>query len=248
MPNPTDLVSTDGPTFWKVGPTVVGWAFEKSAADAMVSADQGASVVEEEQLSPEVFEAGETTMTFANDEELWLALWKYREPLFQYAQHKTGDPHRAEDLVTRTIIQAHDNISLFRGGSLSAWLFKILHNLLIDEYRRQRAHGMISLDEIAQEGGYEPTGHLGAELDPEEGAIARVEAEWLRKLFDRALQEAPLSPMQRDVLSLSLEKIRRGQTDAWIAGILQISENAVRVHRNGAYARLRQWLLSNPQP
>lgn len=45
---------------------------------------------------------------------------------------------RADDLVQEALLRAITNIQLFKGGNLTAWLFTILRNNFLNEYRKSR--------------------------------------------------------------------------------------------------------------
>ncbi len=64
---------------------------------------------------------------------------RYRAPLLRYAERRLGRSrrHLAEELVQETFLRAHRSL---RGGDravvLGAWLYTVLHNLVVDELRR----------------------------------------------------------------------------------------------------------------
>lgn len=58
--------------------------------------------------------------------------------LYNFAYHLTGDRTEADDLVQETYLRAIKAIASYQEGSNpKAWLFKILKNFFINEYRRQ---------------------------------------------------------------------------------------------------------------
>jgi RNA polymerase sigma-70 factor (ECF subfamily) len=59
--------------------------------------------------------------------------------LLRFARSLTRDPQRAEDLVQETVIRAMERAETFRGeASPATWLHRILHNLAVDQTRRER--------------------------------------------------------------------------------------------------------------
>lgn len=58
------------------------------------------------------------------------------DDLYRFSMALTRDSNLAADLVQDTFIKAMDRGDQFRGGSLGAWLRRILHNLAIDRVRR----------------------------------------------------------------------------------------------------------------
>ena len=59
--------------------------------------------------------------------------------LLRYARTIVWDEAAAEDLVSDTLVRALERSDSYRGdSSLSTWLHRILHNLAVDRFRRQR--------------------------------------------------------------------------------------------------------------
>jgi len=73
-----------------------------------------------------------------------MPLEKYRPYLLVLARGQWQEWFQSrvdpEDLVQKTLVEAHDKWSRFKGGEveLAAWLRKILHNNLIDLVRAQK--------------------------------------------------------------------------------------------------------------
>lgn len=61
------------------------------------------------------------------------------DSLYRYAIRLTGEPARAEDLVQETMVKAYRSWGRYESGTnIRAWLFTILRNTLISQYRRLR--------------------------------------------------------------------------------------------------------------
>ncbi len=61
---------------------------------------------------------------------------------YRYALRLCGDPDLAEDLVQETMVKAFRFWGTYRTGSnIRAWLFTILRNTLISQYRRRGRQG-----------------------------------------------------------------------------------------------------------
>jgi RNA polymerase sigma-70 factor (ECF subfamily) len=59
--------------------------------------------------------------------------------LLRYARTIVSHPQRAEDLVQDTLVRALERSSSFRGeASMATWLHSILHNIAVDQTRRNR--------------------------------------------------------------------------------------------------------------
>ncbi|MDQ2589051.1 sigma-70 family RNA polymerase sigma factor [Saccharothrix yanglingensis] len=62
--------------------------------------------------------------------------------LLGYASRLTrGDHHRAEDVVQETWLRAWRNLDRMTEdrGSVRAWLMRVAHNIVVDQYRSRRA-------------------------------------------------------------------------------------------------------------
>lgn len=79
----------------------------------------------------------------------------HQDSLYGWALSLVKDPDLAEDIAQATFIAAYEKLSIFRGGSLRAWLFTIARNRSIDEMRRMKRRPVLSLDS-AQDGEDEP--------------------------------------------------------------------------------------------
>ena len=74
------------------------------------------------------------------------AFEKYADALFRHAHFRLSDRERAYDLTQETYLKAWDYVA--SGGVVrhyKSFLYRILHNLIIDEYRKKRG---ASLDEL----------------------------------------------------------------------------------------------------
>lgn len=71
--------------------------------------------------------------------------------LRRYARALMGERSRADDLVQDTLERAWTRFHLWRRGSnLRAWLFTVMHNVFVNQYRRQLKTAALTLDEAAE--------------------------------------------------------------------------------------------------
>jgi RNA polymerase sigma-70 factor (ECF subfamily) len=74
---------------------------------------------------------------------------RYVERIFNYVYYRTGNQHDAEDLTARVFFRAMSRIPQYqeRGLPVSAWLYRIAHNLVANWHRDRGRRPEISLDE-----------------------------------------------------------------------------------------------------
>lgn len=77
-------------------------------------------------------------------------LFPHMDALKTFAYHLTYDESEADDLVQETYLKAHKFIENYDSGTnAKAWLFKILKNAYINEYRKKvRRPTQVQLDDV----------------------------------------------------------------------------------------------------
>lgn len=84
------------------------------------------------------------------DQEAFGVLYeRYVGRIYNYVYYRTGNHHDAEDLTARVFYRAIRNIGNYqdRGLPLSAWLYRIAHNLIANWHRDRSRRPEILLDE-----------------------------------------------------------------------------------------------------
>jgi len=74
---------------------------------------------------------------------------RYVDRIYNYIYYRTGNPHDAEDLTARVFYRAMRHIHNYsnRGLPLSAWLYRIAHNLVANWHRDNSRRKEVPLDE-----------------------------------------------------------------------------------------------------
>src|SRR5262245_14581309 len=76
----------------------------------------------------------------------------YLDHLYRVAFHLTHEKADAEDLIQETYLQAVIHYDQFTPGTnLKGWLTKILYNLFVNRYHRDKR--TVSLDQASDQGG-----------------------------------------------------------------------------------------------
>lgn len=152
--------------------------------------------------------------------------------LFRHASFRVSSRERAEELVQDAYMKTWDHV--VRGGSIENWkafLFRVLNNLIIDEYRKKKSTSLDALleQETVSEGSFD---------DLQTGGREEVErthdVQFDTALLEKALAE--LRPNDRDII---VYRYIDELSPRDIARMLSETENVVSVRIHRALARLR---------
>lgn len=138
-------------------------------------------------------------MEEARQERLKAEALTYLDPLYRTALRLSRHPQDAEDLVQETYLNAFRALDRFEEGTnLRAWLFRILNNAFISQYRRRKRRPSSSLDDVSDFYLYD---HLASGTatreNPEEEALNRIGDEAVL----RALEALPVEFRQVELLA-----------------------------------------------
>lgn len=103
----------------------------------------------------------------------------YQEQVYNVALRMLLDEDQAEDATQESFLAAYRSIGGFRGGSLRAWLLRIVTNRCYDELRRQKRKSQQPLQSLENEDGEEQDDppYLRDEHELPEDALARKQLE-----------------------------------------------------------------------
>ena len=105
------------------------------------------------ELSDEgVLEGAALERATGGDREAFGVLYeRYVGRIYNYIYYRTGNPYDAEDLTARVFFRAMRRISTYedRGVPMSAWLYRIAHNLVANWHRDRGRRTEIPLEEGA---------------------------------------------------------------------------------------------------
>ena len=147
----------------------------------------------------------------------------YSPELYRYAARFLGDPSLAEDCVADSFSRFLKVLSAGRGPKdhLRAYLYRIVHNLIVDHYRRAP-----DIDELKET-------HPGIDNTPEQEADLRMRQTQMRK----AIQQ--LTPDQQQVIAF---KYFQDWKNEEIAQALDKPVGAVKSLQHRALASLQRIL------
>lgn len=155
---------------------------------------------------------------------------RYREQILRYLLRRCGDPELAEDLTQRTFLKAHQRAASYedRGLPVSAWLYRIAGNLLIDHARRAKLRPAASLQLVGEQ----------AAVTSDAGNDRQVASLELERVLERVLERLA-SPKQRQVIRL---RFLKGMSIAQTSVETGISEDGVKKQQARGLVNLRRLL------
>ncbi|MFQ3674317.1 MAG: sigma-70 family RNA polymerase sigma factor, partial [Aggregatilineales bacterium] len=73
---------------------------------------------------------------------------RHQDAAFNVAYRLLGDPDTAADMTQEALIAAYRKLDTYHGGSVRAWLLRIVSNRCLDELRRVKRHRTDYLDDL----------------------------------------------------------------------------------------------------
>jgi len=154
----------------------------------------------------------------------------YSDALYKYAMGKLGNPHLSEDFVAETFQRFLE--ALHKGGGpkeyIQAYLYRTLHNLIADYYRREPPPPLQLEENRLKDKGEEPDGYV----------TNKQRADRLRW----ALRQ--LTPGQQEVIIL---RYLQGLDHQEISRIMDKSIGAVKSQQHRGLASLERILLGGKE-
>jgi RNA polymerase sigma-70 factor (ECF subfamily) len=156
----------------------------------------------------------------------------YADALYRHAYFRLSDKERAYDLAQDTFLKTWDYVA--GGGTVKqykSFLYRIMHNLIIDEYRKKKSR---SLDELLENEAVAPV------IDEllSEGSVRETEEAYDEvALIENIRSRIPELPDDYRV-ALTLRFID-GLSTGEIADTVGVSENVVSVRIHRGVAKLR---------
>lgn len=123
------------------------------------------------------------------------------DALYRTALRLSRNPQDAEDLVQEAYLNAFRSLDRFEEGTnLRAWLFRILNNAFISQYRRRKRRPSSSIEDVTEYYLYDHLAEGGVAPKPE-----NPEREVLARIGDdavlQALEELPVEFRQVELLA-----------------------------------------------
>ena len=150
---------------------------------------------------------------------------RYFEKVYSYLSFKAGNATEAEDLAEQVFLKAMESLRGYKwtGVPFQAWLFRIAHNLLVDNLRRRSKRVSEPLDEALPD--------RRREADPEAHLAEKLTRQGLLHAVER------LTELQKQVIQL---KFAGGLSNAEVAQIMGKTEGAVKALQHAALQALQR--------
>jgi RNA polymerase sigma-70 factor (ECF subfamily) len=173
--------------------------------------------------------SGKSSDPQGHEERFLKAFDDYADALFRHAQYRLSDRERAVEIVHDTFTKVWGYV---RGGhevaAYKPFLYKVLNNLIIDEYRRRKE---VSLDSLLAEEGVSE----GSFSELHEGGIEELTFTLDAKKASELLSELP--PLYCEVLTF---RFVDGLGPKEISELIEETENVVSVRIHRALKALRE--------
>jgi RNA polymerase sigma-70 factor (ECF subfamily) len=153
---------------------------------------------------------------------------EYFDKIARYAYVRIGVKADAEDIAGEVFLRALESIKSYRerGVPIQAWLFRIAHNLVVDNLRKKQKIKTVPIEDVQIESG----------ANPAMAAERRIELERVIKAMGK------LSQIQKEVLGL---RFFGGLTSRETGQVLKKSDGAIREMQRAAIEKLRNLLSAD---
>ena len=147
---------------------------------------------------------------------------EYFDKIARYIFFRISNQQEAENLASETFLKALKSLDSFqeRGIPMTAWLFKIAHNLVVDYIRKMDKRKTVPIDSVV----------LRDDNDPADIAEKSIEFERVNNAMKQLTSE------QREVINL---RFFGGLKSREVGNILEKSDGAVREMQRVALEKLR---------
>jgi RNA polymerase sigma-70 factor (ECF subfamily) len=188
--------------------------------------NQGASVTSEASDAELIAQIKEDSSVFG------VLYERYVGKVYNYIYHRVGNHQDAEDLTARTFFRALRHVGNYedRGAPVSAWFYRIAHNLVANWHRDQKRRPVVPLDAIS----------LKDSPDPPETATMVNEKQ---KQLLEAVRRLPADRQQLLILKY-VERL----SNAEIGANMERTEGAIKSLYHRTLTALRQELTSAETP
>jgi len=151
----------------------------------------------------------------------------FSDSIYRYLYYMVGEKETAYDLTSQTFLKAYENIKSYRfkGYSFSAWLYKIAHNVAVDNFRSIKARPQEVSSDKTQE------------------VVRIAEQSFEEKVIDRMAIESALGKLTEKQRQVMILKYIEQLNNPRIAEILGKTTSAVKALERRALNELKDIIL-----
>ena len=114
---------------------------------------------------------------------------RYQGPLLGFFFRNIHDRQLSEDYAQETLLRVYNQSwDYLPSGRFRGWIYRIAHNLLVDNIRRQSHDALIHAYKGSHDGGVEAVNRIAARLTPPDEIADQRE---LARIIDALLKELP---------------------------------------------------------
>ena len=165
----------------------------------------------------------------AGDQAAFADLYEmYYDPIYRYVSFKCGNQIEAEDLSGEVFVKMIESIHTFKfkGFPFSSWLYRIAHNIVVDNFRRKGRRPTVPLDNA-----------VNAASDAHSDLERLAEISLTIREVIAAMEN--LTDLQKEVVTL---RFAAGLSIAETANAVGRKENAVKALQHAGIKKLRDTL------
>ena len=166
----------------------------------------------------------------AGDQAAFADLYEmYYDPIYRYVSFKCGNQIEAEDLSGEVFVKMIESIHTFKfkGFPFSSWLYRIAHNIVVDNFRRKGRRPTVPLDNA-----------VNAASDAHSDLERLAEVSLTIREVIAAMDN--LTDLQKEVVTL---RFAAGLSIAETAKAVGRKENAVKALQHAGIKKLRDALV-----
>ena len=163
---------------------------------------------------------------------------EYADVLFRHCYFRVSNRERALELTQESFMKTWDTV--VKGKEIQnyrAFLFRVLNNLIIDEYRKKKS---LSLDGLLEKEGVTEGSFDDLQVGSLEEEIEKIELNIHSEQLEDALKKLP-EHYRSVIIMRFIDELRPKE----IASILEESENAISVRINRGIKKLQEYMPEN---
>lgn len=138
-------------------------------------------------------------------------VWRWETPMFNFINRNLGNRDAAKDVCQTVFIRTYKELHNLRDPErFSSWIYRIAHNLCLDEYKKRKKRRFVSLHDRDENDDVMPAiGHLqdDSNKSPEESCHNQQIGEILKKMLMTLPEEQRVVVVMKQYQELKFTEI-----------------------------------------